>query len=172
MVSVLVAVACIGALVGDASSLGARRGSTRGLIIFGYPYAARCPAGGGQQVVDRWGMYICNCTSYVAWALHANHQRTDWFIRGAMDAWNWTNVARRRGLRVQWRPTVRAVAVWPKLARPFGHIAYVTRVEPDGRFDVSEYNLPTKADPHSFRFDTRSNVSARGATFIEVPERR
>src|SRR4030088_2802752 len=59
------------------------------LIVYGYPYASRCPTAGYGDVVDRWGMYMCNCTSYVAWALGANGQRTDWFVRGAMNAGNW-----------------------------------------------------------------------------------
>ena len=143
----------------------------RGPVVYGYAYARRCPAAGHEDLVDRWGMYMCNCTSYVAWALQANHQRTDWFIPGSMDAWNWPNVARRRGLRVSRRPRAGSVAVWPKLARPFGHVAYVTRVEPDGRFDVSEYNLPFRNDSDRFRFDTRAHVSAQGASFIEVPSR-
>jgi surface antigen len=102
------------------------KGSPNGPVVNGYPYASRCPEAGRKDVVDRWGMYECNCTSYVAWALHANHQRTDWFIRGAMDALNWPHVARLRGLKVLSRPTVRVVAVWPRLARRFGHVAYVT----------------------------------------------
>jgi surface antigen len=145
------------------------REAARGkLVVFGYPYTARCPAAGRNEVVDRWGMYACNCTSYVAWALHANHQRTDWFIRGSMDAWNWPNVARMRGLTVVSRPRPRFVAVWPKLGGHFGHVAYVTRVHGDGTFDVAEYNLPGDRRTH-FRFDERRDVSTHGATFIAVP---
>ena len=95
-------------------------------VVYGYPYAAHCPGAGIGEVVDRWGMYTCNCTSYVAWALSANHQRTDWFIPGSMDAWNWPNVAARARLVVDRRPAVGSVAVWPEIARPFGHVAYVT----------------------------------------------
>ena len=143
----------------------------RSRVVYGYAYVKRCPEAGREERVDRWGMYMCNCTSYVAWALQANHQRTGWFIPGSMDAWNWPNVARRSGLRVGRQPSVGAVAVWPKLARPFGHVAYVTRIEPDGSFDVSEYNFPFRNNSETFRFDTRAHVSARGASFIEVPSR-
>lgn len=141
-----------------------------GLVVHGYPYAARCPEAGEEELVDRWGMYACNCTSFVAWALHANHQRTDWFIKGSMDAWNWPNVARRKGLRVAAKPRVGAVAAWPKLARPFGHVAYVTRLHGDGTFDVAEYNRPGDRS-HRFLFDVRTHVAAAGASFIDVPER-
>ena len=157
---------CAGA--GDAAPLHATKPG--GVVVHGYPYATRCPAAGAEDLVDRWGMYACNCTSYVAWALHANRQRTGWFVRGSMDAWNWPNVARRKGLRVDSTPRVGAVAVWPKLARPFGHVAYVTRLHDDGTFDVAEYNRPGDRS-HRFRFDIRTHAKREGASFIDVPER-
>jgi len=169
----LTLVAFVALCAGAAARPHARAGRDREgvLRVFGYPYSSRCPADGPKELVDRWGMYVCNCTSYVAWALRANGQRTSWFIRGSMDAWNWPNVARRRGLPVVARPRAGDVAVWPKLARPFGHVAYVTRIRDDGTFDVAEYNLPDRPS-HRFRFDIRRSVSRRGATFIEVPERQ
>lgn len=139
-------------------------------IIYGYPYASRCPAAGLANVVDRWHMYACNCTSYVAWALAANGQRVDWFVPGSMDAWNWPNVARRGRLRVDRVPAIGAVVAWPRLARPFGHVAYVTAIDSGGRIDVAEYNLPVFGQK-TFTFDTRENVSAAGAVFIHVPRR-
>jgi surface antigen len=160
----------VGVCAGAAACTGSRVESSRAPVVHGYLYASRCPKAGRNHVVDRWGMYACNCTSYVAWALQANEQRTDWFIRGSMDAWNWPNVARRKGLRVVARPSVRAVAVWPKLGPPFGHVAYVTRVRDDGTFDVAEYNLPGRP-AHRFRFDVRTHVGRAGATFLYVPER-
>lgn len=141
-----------------------------GIVAYGYPYAARCPGAGVAERVDRYGMYMCNCTSYVAWALVANHQRTDWFVRGAMDAWNWPNVARLRGLRVARTPRVGAVAVWPHSSR-FGHVAYVTHIDAGGLFDVAEYNLPG-AGAETFEFDTRDDVSPTGAVFVYVPKAR
>lgn len=140
-----------------------------GVVELGYPYADRCPAAGVAKRVDRWLMYACNCTSYVAWALQANGQSTNWFIAGSMDARNWPHVARLRGLRVGRLPRVGAVAVWPRLSR-FGHVAYVTRVRAGGRFDVAEYNLPPPAGAR-FEFDTRADVAPTGAVFIYVPRR-
>lgn len=140
-----------------------------GPVALGYPYASRCPGAGLADVVDRWHMYACNCTSYVAWALTANHQRIDWFVPGAMNAWNWPNVARRAGLRVDHNPAVGAVAVWPKLAHPFGHVAYVTGLDA-GRIDVAEYNLPVFGR-QTFIFDERVDVSTAGVVFIHVPRR-
>lgn len=141
-------------------------------IVYGYPYADRCPGEGLADVVDRWGMYACNCTSFVAWALSANHQRIDWFIRGSMDAWNWPNVARIRGLSVDRSPTVGAVAVWPNIARPFGHVAYVMGISADRTIDVAEYNFPGPYGSETFGFETRTFVQTRDAVFIHVPRQR
>jgi surface antigen len=140
-------------------------------VVYGYPYTDRCPGAGLADIVDRWGMYACNCTSYVAWALLANHQRIDWFIRGSMDAWNWPNVARMAELVVDRTPTPGAVAVWPQLARPFGHIAYVTSVGPNRTIDVAEYNFPGPNGTKTWGFETRSFVRSGGALFIHVPRR-
>lgn len=144
-----------------------RQSSSR--IVFGYPYAARCPAAGFADAVDRFGMYTCNCTSYVAWALVANHQRIDWFVPGAMNAWNWPNVARRASLRVDDVPALGTVVVWPSLARPFGHVAYVIRVDRGRTIDVAEYNYTGSADANTYIFDIRRFVSPVGAMFIHVP---
>ena len=142
-----------------------------GTVVYGYPLATRCPDAGIAKTVDRYGMFACNCTSYVAWALAANGQRTDWFVRGSMDAWNWPNVARRAHIRVGREARVGAVVVWPKLAPPFGHLAYVTRVESGGRFDVAEYNFEPDNPAAAFAFDTRTGLAPAGATFIYVPRR-
>jgi surface antigen len=139
-----------------------------GLVVYGYPYADRCPVAGLADAVDRWEMDECNCTSYVAWALEANGQRTDWLIAGAMDAWNWPHVAQLAGLATGTTPRVRAVAVWPHVSH-FGHVAYVTGVGPDGRFSVAEYNAP--GGLAVFGFDQRRGLTAAGAVFIYVPRR-
>jgi surface antigen len=159
--------ACLSSLLVAAALVGARS-SSAGVIVYGYPYASRCPGAGIAERVDRWNMYVCNCTSYVAWALSVNGERTDWFIAGAMDARNWPHVARLRGIPIRVEPRVGAVAVWTRGSR-FGHVAYVTRVRPDGRFDVAEYNLPV-AVGQSFAFDARFDVSPAHVLFIYVPK--
>jgi surface antigen len=140
-------------------------------IIFGYPFSSRCPGAGLADVVDRWHMYACNCTSYVAWALSANGQRTDWFFAGAMDAWNWPHVARLARLRIDDDPSLGAVAVWPQLAKPLGHVAYVTAVHDRRSIDVAEYNYSAFGRANTYTFDTRTGVSTTGAVFIHVPRR-
>ena len=142
------------------------------VVTSGYVYARNCPGSGADDVVDRWKLDECNCTSYVAWALEANGQRTDWFVPGAMDAQNWPLVARAAGLRVGRRPTVGAIAVWPDVAPPFGHVAYVTGVHGSMYFDVAEYNLPVAHGGSKFGFDTRHGLTADGEVlFIHVPRR-
>jgi surface antigen len=139
----------------------------RTVAIYGYAYGPRCPSAGAAHVVDRWGMYACNCTSYVAWALQQNGQRVDWFISGEMDARNWPRVAQLSRIAVGRQARVGAVAVWPRLSPPFGHVAYVTAVRPNGRFDVAEYNSPLNSLP--FAFDRRYDLAPAGASFIYVP---
>jgi surface antigen len=141
------------------------------VALYGYPLAQHCPAEGVADAVDRWKMYSCNCTSYVAWALEANNQRTDWFVPGAMDARNWPHIAKLSGIEVGTQPRVGAVAVWPKLSPPYGHIAYVAEVHPDGTFRVGEYNLGPLHGYLPFTFDVRNDVSTAGAEFIYVPKR-
>jgi surface antigen len=169
----VLAVSVLALLAASAASSGAAPASRAiarsGPITVGYPYAARCPAAGAAKRVDRWDMFMCNCTSYVAWALQANGQRIDWFVRGAMDARNWPNVARRAGLRIVRTPAVGDVAVWPALGKPFGHVAYVTAVAGNGRFVVGEYNLPSPGGLTRFVFDLRTTVVTRGVVFIAVP---
>ena len=159
------------ALLASALLLAASRpAKADGAVVYGYPFARECPAAGVADVVDRWKMDICNCTSYAAWALWANGQRVDWFIAGAMDALNWPHVARLGALRVGRLPRAGSVAVWPKLEPPFGHVAYVMGLERDGSFDVAEYNFPG-AGGMRFAFDTRRHVDRTGAVFIYVPRR-
>lgn len=147
----------------------ARPVTRSGPITVGYLYADQCPAAGIAKRVDRWHMYTCNCTSYVAWALVANGQRIDWFEPGAMDARNWPNVARRAGLRIARTPALGDVAVWPTLDRPFGHVAYVAAISANGRFVVGEYNLPSPAGLTRFVFDLRTSEVTSGLVFIVVP---
>jgi surface antigen len=165
LVAALLAAAALPIAAGSARA-------ARAPIVYGYPYGDRCPGAGIADVVDRFHMYACNCTSYVAWALAANGQRTDWFVPGAMDAWNWPNVARLSGLHVDRRPAVGAVVVWPRLARPFGHVAYVTGVPAPGTIAVAEYNLPGPDGRRTYAFDTRALVPIVGALFIHVPRAR
>jgi surface antigen len=135
-------------------------------VVSPYPYAQECPAAGYADRLDRWLMSTCNCTSFVAWALARNGQRIDWFVPGEMDAKNWPAVAEAAGIRTGSAARRGAVAVWPRLSPPYGHLAYVTAVHADGSFDVAEYNLLRR-----YRFDDRRHLRPGGAIFVYVPRR-
>ena len=157
--------------VGSLSTHPASRPSAA-VTTSGYPYARQCPGAGANDVVDRWKLSECNCTSYVAWTLQTNRQRTDWFVPGAMDAQNWPAVAGASGLRVGRRPAVGAIAVWPEVAPPFGHVAYVTGIHGSRYFDVAEYNLPAADGGSKFGFDTRHGLTTGDeVSFVYVPRR-
>jgi surface antigen len=158
----------VAAVVAAALVLAAGAHAQARLVTAGYPYASSCPQAGDRDDVDRWKMNTCNCTSYAAWALWRNGYRTDWFVAGSMDAWNWPNVARRHGIPSGASARVGAVAVWPAWGK-FGHVAVVTAVHGHGTFDVAEYNLPGRRP--KFGFDRRTSVSPRGVTFVYVPRR-
>ena len=163
-VRTIVLLAVVGCALGLAGATG---GAPRKQpVVLSYPYGRQCPAAGYDNTYDRWTMSTCNCTSYVAWALDANGYRVDWFELGEMDAHNWPRVARQAGIPTGRVPRVGAVAVWPKLTPPWGHVAFVTAVHPDGTFDVAEYNLPRRV-----LFDARYRVSPAGVTFVYVPPR-
>ena len=136
--------------------------------ILGYPYGRECPQAGHEEQADRWHMNTCNCTSYVAWALARNGYRTDWFVPGRMDAWNWPNIAKRKGIAVGGTPRLGAVAVWPEWGKR-GHVAFVDAVHAGGRFDVSEYNTPGHV---RFGFDRRTDVRPNeDIVYLYVPRR-
>jgi surface antigen len=64
------------------------------------------------------------------------------------NAIDWSNRARMAGIRVSTTPKVDAVANW--LYQPYGHVAFVEAVNPDGTVLVSEYNYVTPG-----RYDER-----------------
>jgi surface antigen len=157
------AIAPLVALAAAAPALSSAR-----VVTGGYPYGSRCPRAGIQDRVDRWKMNTCNCTSYVAWALARNGYRTDWFVPGRMDAWNWPNIAKRKGIPVGSTPRVGAVAVWPEWGKR-GHVAFVVAVHAGGRFDVAEYNTPGHVH---FGFDRRTDVRpSEDIVYLYVPRR-
>jgi surface antigen len=118
-----------------------------------YPYAD--DATGAS---DPWGFAERQCVSYVAWRLAEAGRPLD----NARDSWGsaltWDDTARRLGYEATGTPSVGAVAQWDGGERsaywgpgstssngwfeagPMGHVAWVTRVYPDGSVQVSQYN--------------------------------
>ncbi|GLY86141.1 CHAP domain-containing protein [Actinoallomurus iriomotensis] len=84
-----------------------------------------------DSVVDQWGEYNRECTSFVAWRLHA---RNGYEMDFHADATQWRQRAQAEGVRVDTTPAVGAVAWWS-----FGHVAWVEAVS-GGNVTVEDYN--------------------------------
>lgn len=79
-----------------------------------------------------WGKQTNECTNY-AWS-----RRTDlpWFSGNAGWAGNWATSARECGFPVDQTVTPGDIAVFP-----YGHVAYVEGVHPNGSYTISEQNF-------------------------------
>lgn len=97
-----------------------------------YPPRWKGPA--QDAIIDQWGMYNRECTSFVAWALHS---RNGFEIPFHQNANRWGPMAAARGFTVNSNPSVGSVA-WSN-AGIFGHVAYVVAVN-GGNVTIEEYN--------------------------------
>jgi surface antigen len=104
----------------------------------GDDYPSRWKAPAQDSVVDQWGMYNRECTSFVAWALHS---RNGFEVPFHQNANRWGPLAAKRGFVVNANPSIGAVA-WSN-AGVFGHVAYVVAVN-GGNVTVEEYNYLEK----------------------------
>jgi len=127
--------------------------------VSGEIYRKRQAAGGGENLgggsgynyscgmVDDWGFYTCQCTSYAAWywnvVLGKRWERGDG-PSGTGDAKNWPSLAARNGVSIHSTPTIGAIISWPGddvyIPTQYGHVAIVEAVFSDGTLDISEYN--------------------------------
>ncbi|GGA57983.1 hypothetical protein GCM10007416_33990 [Kroppenstedtia guangzhouensis] len=104
-----------------------------------YPYKTANTSG-----ADRWGFYIRQCTSFVAWRLNQAGIPFHNTMKGGRfgNAENWADNARRLGYTVNNKPAVGAVAQWNAGAfghSGYGHVAYVTAVD-GSKITIEEYN--------------------------------
>ncbi|SGO70005.1 Soluble lytic murein transglycosylase precursor [Mycobacterium tuberculosis] len=104
-----------------------------------YPYKTANTSG-----ADRWGFYIRQCTSFVAWRLNEAGIPFHNTMKGGRfgNAENWADNARRLGYTVNNKPAVGAVAQWNAGAfghSGYGHVAYVTAVD-GSKITIEEYN--------------------------------
>jgi len=122
-------------------------------------YQARVASSGGEQIiggtggypwanepnpyaVDPWLYYKRQCTSFAAWKFQAVYGRSFYNTRpGQGSAWNWPNLARDQNYNTSSSPRAGAIVSWP-IGRnmPYGHVAWVTRVNGNGTIDVEEFN--------------------------------
>jgi surface antigen len=98
-----------------------------------YPPKLKSPA--KDAVVDQWGMFNRECTSFVAWALSS---RNGFDIPFHANANKWGPEAAKRGFAVNSTPAVGSVA-WSN-AGTYGHVAYVQEVIGD-QVRIEEYNF-------------------------------
>ncbi|GHU76526.1 hypothetical protein FACS1894188_09190 [Clostridia bacterium] len=110
--------------------------------------------------VDKWGYYIGQCTSFVAWCLESRNGLSgfrNWY--GGVnfgDAGSWGNAAKAIGITVDNNPAVGSVGY------NSGHVAWVAAVNGD-KITIEEYNsaVVTTANPRGLYhvFNRRENIS-------------
>ncbi len=84
-----------------------------------------------DSIIDSWGEYNRECTSFVAWRLHSRNRFEMPFHDNAT---GWGPDAVRRGFAVNMSPAVGAVAWWSS-----GHVAWVEAVN-NNSVTIEEYN--------------------------------
>ena len=109
-------------------------GGKGGGVDPGDDYPARWKNLPQDAVLDEWGEYNRECTSFVAWALHSRNGFNMPFYDNAN---GWGPDAARRGYAVNSTPAVGSVA-WSN-AGTYGHVAYVVAVS-GGSVTIEEYN--------------------------------
>lgn len=95
-------------------------------------YPAQWRTATQDSLLDSWGYYNRECTSYVAWRLHARNAYE--MPRAIGNAGTWGAWFAQRGYAVDNSPAVGAVA------ESAGHVAWVEAVNGDGTVTVEEYN--------------------------------
>jgi len=137
---------------------------TAGLMVVGarpafagtddYPSPWRAPTA-PDSMVDTWGYYNRECTSFVAWRLHS---RNGFEMPHAIgDASAWASWASSHGYTVNTTPAVGSVAYWVG----GDHVAWVEAVHSSTSIDIEEYNVN---GDHSYHEEL--NLSTSGLEFI------
>jgi len=111
----------------------------------GYPWSYLCGQAkwNGKQFGDTWGMYICECVSYVAWKVHQNFGNMPYW-GGKGNANQWLANARSAGIPTGSVPKVRSVGVIN--AGRYGHVVWVQAVSGNGsQVYISQYNSANAA---------------------------
>ena len=112
-----------------------------------------------DSVLDVWGNYNRECTSFVAWALASRNGFSMPFHANAIA---WAAQARARGYRVDRNPTAGSVAYWG--VGP-GHVAYVQSVSGNA-VQVEDYGW----FGHAGRFDSRTVPASAFTSFIHFKD--
>ncbi|MFS1663861.1 SH3 domain-containing protein [Streptococcus sp. zg-JUN1979] len=115
--------------------------------VLGDNYPAHWKSGYGA---DSWGMYLRQCTSFVAFRLSSANGFT--LPRGYGNAITWGSVARANGYRVDMNPAVGSVAWFSSGvngAGGYGHVGWVAEVNGD-TVTIEEYNFNAGQGPEKY----------------------
>lgn len=121
---------------------------------------------GATSGVDPWNFYKGQCTSFAAWAVRSrvgvgfsnSYKNVHWG-----NAINWDNAARAAGVKVYNKPKAGDVAV--RNSGTWGHVAFVTKVNSNGTFEIDEYNH-VRPNTYSHRTAKIGTSSERFDKFI------
>ena len=116
-----------------------------------------------DSLADTWNEFNRECTSFVAWRLHA---RNGFEMPFHDDASGWKDDALARGYTVNTTPAVGAVAWWSG-----GHVGWVEAVNGNGTINTEEYNWDTTAYPNGDgAYHERTNFTPTGIQFIHFAD--
>ncbi|MGC5333818.1 CHAP domain-containing protein [Micromonospora sp. DT62] len=139
------------------------------LISAGASYPAKddYPYKGQTSGIDPWNFYKGQCTSFAAWAVRSRvgvafHNQYKGQARWG-NAKEWVAAAGRAGVPVYNSPKAGDVAV--RLGGTYGHVAFVTRVNANGTFEIDEYNY-VSADRYSHRTVSVGTANNQFSRFI------
>lgn len=94
-----------------------------------------------DSLIDPWGEYNRECTSFVAWRLHYSNGFEMPFHD---NAYLWKSDAQNRGYTVDTNPALGAVAWWGQSTQhPYGHVAWVESIS-GSNVTVEQYNATSK----------------------------
>ncbi|MGC4806303.1 CHAP domain-containing protein [Micromonospora sp. DT233] len=132
-----------------------------------YPAKDDYPYKGATSGIDPWNFYKGQCTSFAAWAVRSRvgvpfHNQYKGQARWG-NAKDWVGAANRAGVPVYNNPKAGDVAV--RLGGTYGHVAFVTRVNTNGTFEIDEYNY-VNADRYSHRTVSVGTANNQFSKFI------
>lgn len=121
--------------------------------VIGDDYPAKWKNAPMDSIVDSWGMYNRECTSFVAYRLSSTNKFT--IQRAGMD-WNankWGTNARAQGYKVDKNPAIGSVAWW---SAGF-HVAWVAEIS-GNQVKIEEYNNPAGSGRYNSRWINKDSV--------------
>lgn len=146
-----------------------------------YPWVSITP-GPGVYVEDPLGYFYGECTSYVAWRINRDAGSTTAPFKysaaagnfGNGNGYEWKTAWLARGWKVSSIPVVGSVAWWDANGGvgigPYGHVAYVEEVTPDGKVIISEYNNEGLSPPgHRYSLRTEAMDPSEFSGFLYPP---